>query len=95
MFVVRNVFRCKPGQAKVVVEKFKKSMSFEGMGKHRILVDHVANFWTVVLETEVEDLAAFEKQLSEYGQRPEVQEVMSGYLDLIDGGHREIFRVLD
>ena len=94
MFVIRNVFKCKPGQAKNVIEKFQRSMSLEGMGKHRILVDHVANFWTVVLETEVEDLAAFETQFAEYGKRPDVQEAMSGYLDSVESGYREIFRVV-
>jgi hypothetical protein len=28
MFLIRDVFRCKPGKAKVLVEKFKATMPF-------------------------------------------------------------------
>ena len=94
MFVIRNVFKCKPGQAKNVVEKFQNSMSLMEGVEYRILVDYVANFWTVVVETETEDIAGFEKQFSEYGKRPDVQEAMSGYLDSVESGYREIFRIV-
>ena len=93
MFLIRNVFKCKPGQAKNLIERFQKSMSLMEDTKQRILVDHVASFWTVVLEIEVESLAAHEKQLSEYGSRADVQEAMSGYMDSVESGYREIFRI--
>jgi hypothetical protein len=95
MFVIRNVFKCKPGQAKHVIEKFKKAhelMAAAGF-KERILVDEIAHFWTVVVEVEVEDLAGFDKSMHEYGSRADIQQAMDGYLDLVDGGYREIFRV--
>ncbi len=95
MFVIRNVFRCKPGQAKNVIEKFKAAMPMmKDVARHRILVDEVASFWTVVIETETEDLAAFEKLLKERGQQKDVQDAMSGYMDSVDSGYREIFRVV-
>ncbi|MGC2236252.1 MAG: hypothetical protein WA584_08830 [Pyrinomonadaceae bacterium] len=94
MFLIRNVFKCKPGQAKNLIEHLQKSMSLMDGVKYRILVDHVATFWTVVLEIEFEDLAGHEKQLSEYGSRADVQEAMSGYLDSVESGYREIFRIV-
>ena len=95
MFVIRNVFRCKPGQAKNVIEKFQKAMPLmQELAKQRILVDEVAGFWTVVVETETEDLAAFEKLLKERGQRQDLRDAMSGYLDSVESGYREIFRVV-
>jgi hypothetical protein len=94
MFLIRNVFKCKPGQAKNLIERFQKSMSLMDGVSYRVLVDHVAAFWTVVLELEVEDLAAHEKQLSDYGARADVQEAMSGYMDFVDSGYREIFRIV-
>lgn len=95
MFVIRNVFKCKPGQAKSVIEKFRKALPMmQEAAKSRILVDEVASFWTVVIETETEDLAGFEKLLKERGQRQDVQDAMSGYMDFIDSGYREIFRVV-
>jgi hypothetical protein len=94
MFVIRNVFRCKPGQAKNVIEKFKTAIPLmEGMNQ-RLMVDEVASFWTVVIETETEDMAAFEKLLRERGSRQDVQDAMAGYMDFVDSGYREIFRVV-
>lgn len=94
MFVIRNVFKCKPGQAKNLIERFQKSMSLMEDVNQRILVDHVANFWTVVLETEVESLAGFEEQFRQYGERADVQEAMSGYMDFVESGYREVFRIV-
>ena len=95
MYVIRNVFKCKPGKAKAVIEKFKAAHSLMAdMGvKPRVLVDEVAGFWTVVVEVDVEDLAAFDKLMQERGSRDDVQQAMAGYTDLVEGGYREIFRV--
>ena len=76
MFVIRNVFKCKPGQAKNLIEKMQKSMALMEDTNQRILVDHIADFWTVVLEIEVESTSAFEQQFKEYGERADVQEAM-------------------
>jgi len=94
MYIIRNVFKCKPGQAKKLIEHFQKSMGLMEEVNYRILVDYVADFWTVVLETETEDITGYEKQLSEYGARPDVQEAMSGYMDSVESGYREIFRIV-
>lgn len=97
MYVVRNVFKCKPGKAKAIIEKLKKANELmKGAGaviNERVLVDEVATFWTVVIETEVEDMAKFAESMQEYGSRADVQEAMAGYMDMVDGGYREIFRV--
>jgi heme-degrading monooxygenase HmoA len=99
MFVIRNVFKCKPGKAKNLIEKFKtatKLMRDAGaFYDERILVDEVATFWTVVIETTVEDMNAFAKSMQEYGSRKDVQDAMAGYMDMVDGGYREIFRVVE
>src|SRR4051812_1590317 len=97
MFVVRDVFKCKPGQAKNLIEKFKKSMAMMdkdiGPSNHRILVDYVTTYWTVVLEADVEDIDQFSRGLQAWGERADVREVMSGYMGLVDNGYREIFKV--
>lgn len=98
MFLIRDVFKCKPGQAKNLIEKFQRSMSLleneEGFNSFRILVDYVASYWTVVLETEVDDLAQFEQHIREWGESDEAKQIMSGYMDLVDSGYREIFRIV-
>ena len=97
MVVIRNVFQCKPGQAKALVAKLKGSleiMKSEGSVKAgRVMTDAVATFWTVVFETEVESLEAWERAFSSYGSNPELQKAMDGYMDFVEGGHREIWRV--
>lgn len=97
MFVIRNVFKCKPGKAKALIEKLKKANEFMinagAVENQRVLVDEVATFWTVVIEVEVEDMAKFAESMQEYGSRADVQQAMEGYMDLVDGGYREIFRI--
>ena len=98
MFVVRDVFRCKPGKAKELVEKFKRTFpQMEKLDRFlntRIMVDAVADYWTVVIESDVESLADFERHMNEFGTRPEVREAMAGYMDLVLEGRREIFRLV-
>ena len=98
MCVVRDVFDCKPGHSKPISERFKKSFplmkKMKGIVSARILVDYVASYWTVVLETEVENLDDFERQMNEYSASPEFREAMKGYMDEVDGGHREIFKIV-
>jgi hypothetical protein len=98
MFLVRDVFRCKPGKAKEVASRFKRVMSLierdDQFQNGRVMVDMVASYWTVVLEAECETLELFEKHQESFGKRPEVQEIMAGYMDLVDGGHREIYRLV-
>jgi len=98
MIVVRNVFRCKPGQAKNLVKMFKEVSAQPGMEgmKTRVMTDLAASFWTVVFETEAESLEAWEKQMQAMaagGERATTRDPMKGYMDLVEGGHREIFRI--
>ena len=97
MYLIRDVFRCKPGKAKLLVEKLKATIPStaeeDDFRNSRVLVDFVAQYWTVVWEAEVESLERFEHHMAQYLTRPEVQQAMAGYLDLVEGGHREIFRI--
>ena len=96
MYVIRNVFKCQPGKSKALIEKFKAThdlMRSDVPLDDRILVDEVAGFWTVVVEVNVESIADFEDRMRERGSREDVQQAMAGYMDLVDGGYREIFRL--
>lgn len=97
-YKVRDVFRCKPGKAKELVSRLKKTIPStereDGFRNAQILVDVVADYWTVVWEAELDSLSQFEHHLASYGSRPEVQEAMAGYMELVDSGHREIWRVV-
>ena len=95
MYLIREVFNAKPGKAKELVKKFKLSVPhFEkaGEGKiFKIMTDAVSNYWTVVFEFETDDMGKFFANLRGGTASPELQEVMKGYIDLVEGGSREIF----
>ena len=95
MYVVRDTFQCKPGKAKDLVNIFKQTipiMEEYNYKNPRILTDMVSNYWTVILELEVESLAEFENRRG-FTSRPEVKEIMKDYMSLVEGGNREIFKV--
>jgi hypothetical protein len=98
MYLIRDVFRCKPGKARVLAEMFKKTIPSmeqqDGFKNCRIMVDYVASYWTVVLQVEADDLAQFEHHTSTFGTRVEVRQALEGYMELVEEGHREIYRIL-
>ncbi|MEA2240040.1 MAG: hypothetical protein QOC81_4764 [Thermoanaerobaculia bacterium] len=98
MYVVRDIFQCKPGKAGELAAKFKKTIpsmeSEDRFANCRVMVDAVASYWTVVLEAEFASLADFEHHMADYSKRPDVREAMAGYMDLVEGGRREIFKVV-
>ena len=95
MYLVRDTFKCKPGKAKELVNKFKQTIPFmeeQNLKNTKILTDVVSNYWTVVLESEVETLAEFENRRG-FTSKPKVQEIMKDYMTLVEGGKREIFKI--
>lgn len=95
MYLIRDVFQAKPGKAKFLVKMFKESIPYfeksEEGRNFKVMTDIASNYWTVVLEFEVENIGAFIGNLRNATMAPELQEIMKGYLDLIEGGNREIF----
>lgn len=98
MYVIRDIFQCKPGKARPLADMLKRTIpsmeTEDGFRNVRVMVDAVAGYWTVVLEAEVESLGAFESHLAGFSARPDVREAMKGYMDLVDGGRREIYRLV-
>jgi hypothetical protein len=97
MYLIREVFRTKPGKAKELVKKFKLGIPHfqkqEGGSNFKILTDVTSHYWTVVMEYEVDDIGKFFGNLRSATGSPELQEIMKGYLDLVEGGKREIWLV--
>lgn len=96
MYVIRDIFNTKPGKAKDLVAKVKQAMPHmrtPGVHGTRVMTDTVAGYWTVVCETEVEELQAYFDQARSLSPSPEAEEAMKGYMELVNGGHREIFRI--
>jgi ABC-type nitrate/sulfonate/bicarbonate transport system substrate-binding protein len=95
MYVVRDVFKARPGKAKELVAKFRKAlpeMHSPGAKNVRLMTDTVAGYWTVVIETEVEEVQHYFDSMRTQPSAA-AQEAMAGYMDLVYGGHREIFKV--
>ncbi|HRZ09019.1 MAG TPA: hypothetical protein P5319_03905 [Gemmatimonadales bacterium] len=101
MFLVREVFHCKPGKVRPLVEKFTAMNSLStkfGFPRMRLLTDAVGpRYWTLVAEMEVESLTAYEEMMSNPQGSPEdmkqFEELMKGYHDLVDHGHREFYKI--
>ena len=104
MLLIREVFNCKPGKVKPMVEKFltmSRLTEKAGQGKVRILTDFVAEqYWTIVAEFEVPNLKAFEDMMSggpgaqmSAEDQKEMEKVFAGYHDLVVKGRREIWKI--
>ena len=55
----------------------------------------MADFWTVVAEVMVDDMAKFAEGMRERGSRDDVKQAMAGYMDLVESGRREVFRIVE
>ena len=95
MYLIRDTFQCKPGMAKDLVQKFKGTIPYmeeQNFKNIKLLTDVVSNYWTVVLEAEVDTLTEFENRKG-FTSKPKVKEIMKDYMTLVEGGKREIFNV--
>ncbi len=99
MIIVREVFTCKPGKAGKFAKMFKEfHEKFYPTEKVKILTDVVGDFNTVVMETQLNNLAEFEMRMASYKydsqSKAEMQELMRDYLDNYQTGKREIWQVV-
>lgn len=95
MYVVQETFYTRPGKAKELVKKFKAAIPHfqqtEGGENFRIMTDIAGKYWTVVMSYEVGDIGNFITNLRSATGSPELQEIMQGYLDLVESGRRDIY----
>ena len=96
MIIVREVFHAKPGMASQMVKVFKEMMDEGGPGPRnsKIMTDLTGPFNKVILETEYESLAAFEKEMQEYMKMSQTRGSTSKHVEMYTQGKREIYRVL-
>jgi hypothetical protein len=101
MLLIREVFYCKPGKVRPMVEKFLTMASLNeqaGFGKMRIMTDFAGErYWTIVAEMEVASMKDFEEMMAGKGMTEEMgkkfEAIMKDYHDLIDHGRREIYKI--
>ncbi len=96
MIIIHDTFMCKPGNASKVAKMFK-----ETMGNHEnvlnILTDMTGQYHRVVMVSQYESLAAFEKgmemMMKDSEENKKMNEQMAGMRDMYLTGSREIYRV--
>ncbi len=101
MYLVRDIFYCKPGQVRSLVEQFTAMSRLSeklGMPRMRIMTDLCAErYWTLVAEMEVPSLAAFEEMMANptgsSKDAKEFEKIMKGYHDHVEQGRREIYKI--
>lgn len=94
MILVRDVFQAKYGKGGELVELFKEAREQWPAGyAPRILTDVSGSFFTVVAETEVEDLAAWQKLNAEVFAMPDFGQWFARMEPLVRSGRREFYNI--
>jgi hypothetical protein len=98
MILVRDIFQLKFGKAKDAKALAKEGESilnkYGGGSTVRYLTDLTGPFYIFVMESTYENLAAFEKAMSETMGKKELGEWYQKFVPLIDSGRREIFTIV-
>jgi hypothetical protein len=98
MYLIREVMHCKPGQVRMLLDKFKKAdelMKQKGFPvTTRVMTDVSGErYWTLVAEQGVPSLDQFSEESRRMMGDADVQAVMKGYHDMVQDGYREIFMI--
>jgi len=102
MMLIREVFHCKPGKVRQMVEKLVEMSDLNqklGMPRMRVLTDFCAErYWTVIAEMEVSSVHEFERMMSTSPdgsdeEQKQMDKIMKGYHDLVEDGRREIYKI--
>ena len=97
MFLIREIFHCRPGKAGEMVKRFKQMeplMKEMGQTTSRMMTDVSADqFWMLVWEQETESLEKYMADMQKGSSDPRFQKIMEGYHDLVISGKREIYKI--
>ena len=96
MIIVHDVFVCKPGNASKLAKRFKEGMTGNKEFVH-IMTDITGQFNRVIMVTQYENLAAYEKSYDNYkegsAEMERMKKATEGYHEMYLTGSREIFQV--
>jgi hypothetical protein len=100
MYLIREIFTAKPGNAGKMAKLMRKA--FKSDAKARVMTDMVGPYHTVVVETEVPTLAAWEQQMADYkagkpdpNMDEEAMKEMGNMNEMYLSGRREIYQILE
>lgn len=94
MYLIRNTFAAKPGQAGKLANQLKEMVSIGKLRNPRILTDVSGDFNTVVMEHEMETLSEWETLMERYRTDPQIRSLAAGYLELWTTGKRELYKIV-
>ena len=99
MIVIRNTFKLKFGKAKEAVAVLKDGLAIQkriGVDvSQRLLTDLTGDFYTVVLELTLPNLAAVEGTMSKVMSNAEWQTNYQKFVALVEAGERQIYSVVE
>ena len=98
MILVREVFQLKFGKAKDAKALVKESQELEkklGFGPSRYMTDLTGPYYTLVMESSFQSLAAFEQTLKDVMAQKEFAAWYQKFVPLVESGRREIYSLLD
>lgn len=95
MILVRDVFQARYGKGGELVALFKEARQKWVVAPYgqRILTDASGPFFTVVTETEVESLAAWEQLIADVFANPEFGAWFDRMQPLVESGRREFYHI--
>jgi hypothetical protein len=94
MILVRGVFQAKYGKGGDLVALFKEArQTWRQAYAERILTDVSGPFFTVVVETNVESLAEWERRGAEIFAQPEFGDWFARMEALVESGRREFYNI--
>ena len=94
MYVIRNTFIARPGNAGKLAKQLKEATAAFQMPGVRVMTDVTGEFNTVVMEHTAESLGELEKRMQDVMGSAVYKEKMAGYTELWTTGTREILRVV-
>lgn len=98
MILVRDIFQLKFGKAKEAKALAKEGGEIDkkyGYGPSRFLTDLTGPYYTLVMESTYENLAAYEKAMKDTMSAKEFGEWYQKFIPLVESGRREIFTIVE
>jgi hypothetical protein len=98
MIRVRDVFQIEPERmqdAKALAREMFDALGEETSGRFTIMTDLVADLFTLIFESDHENLAAFESAFGTVMSNPDARQVYAKFRATIVGGRREIFTIVE
>jgi len=97
MYIVRDIFNLKYGHfrpVKALMEEAMKKGMMPNAKSRRVLSDFTGEYYRLIMETGFDTLADFEKEFSTDMSNSDWQDWYKKFTEHVEGGQREILKVV-